>query len=159
MSGAVLKHFFSSLFLWHQIQYVVIVTSSVSQKSYSLFQSKFYRKCELVFLLQFPVSCNFIKFIQQLLKYFSSSCLLFCPSFNNMLQKPVPMQVVANLVSLHSLYCMQDISFLLDSLKYLVFQTIRQVDVGAQSCSFTRHLQNLCGTISLDATQNMRIYL
>jgi hypothetical protein len=81
------------------------ILQSVLRQVHSLLQSDFSTECELVFLLQFPVSSHFHKVIQKLLKSSSSSSRHFCVSFNHVFQKADPTQDMTNPFSLPSFNC------------------------------------------------------
>ena len=80
------------------------------------------------FLFQFALSSHFFKIIQQLFNIsfltFPSHISFSYHSFSNMFWKAVPVQNVTIAVSLPSLYCVQDVPFLLDSMQYFCINPI-----------------------------------
>jgi hypothetical protein len=109
---SVLQAFFGCI---HSFIHSFIPQSDLRQNQ-SLFQSEFSSECDLVLSLSI---CNIFSFhlghpvatSSSSRHFYPSSCL----SFNNAFQKAVPTWDVTNPVSLPSLYCMQDIPVLLDS--------------------------------------------
>ena len=81
------------------------------------------------FLLQLPASSHFFKFNQQLLMSSSSSSPFFCLFLNEVFQKTVRTQDMNNPVSLPSVYCLQDVPSLIDSVHYFFFHTIYPTDL------------------------------
>ena len=72
-------------------------------------------QCDIVLLLSIYSVSAFLKVIHQLRTPSSSSSLyFFYHSFNNVFQKAVPTPAVTNPVSLPTIYCLYDISLLLD---------------------------------------------
>ena len=110
---------------------------STLQHVHSLFQSEFFTKCDLMLSVSNFSILSFLKVIQQLLTSSSSSYRLFYLSCNNVFQKAVAMQCVANPTSLPLFQCMQDIPFLFLSVQHLfIFRTIGPTDLHPSPASY-----------------------